>query len=199
MCAAVQDAQSNTVTKSGCTVIVSRLPSTSPALSGGCCSAKWYPSCVAKRADPKSATCRDKGITVVTVSSKRPSDNSAGHARCACALPYCYLANIVAVGSWLCMDFSSIEIACVQQHETLTWLVTGKQGQGLAAAKASCNHSSVLNQSCLDHAAGKVSELSAEGVQHTRIRHTLCAEQTRLVLCFVWEALKYEQAHTYTP
>ncbi len=94
---------------------------------------------------------------------------------------------------------SSIEIACVQQHDTLTRLVTGKQGQGLAAAKASCNHSSVLNQSCLDHAAGKVSELSAEGVQHTRIRHTLCAEQTRLVLCFVWETLMYELAHSYTP
>ena len=60
-------------------------------------------------------------------------------------------------------------------------------------------HSSVLYQSCSDDAAGKISELRLEGVQRTCIGQTLCAEQTRLGFCFVWEALLYEQPHNYTP
>lgn len=39
---------------------------TSPAFSGGCCSAKWYPSWVANRADPKSATCATTHTHVYT-------------------------------------------------------------------------------------------------------------------------------------
>lgn len=116
--------------KTGCTVMVSRLPNTSPALSGGCCSAKWYPSCVAKRADPKSATCRDQGITLVTVSGDSPSDHSAGHAPYACAFPNCCPAVrcIPAMGNWLYMHFCALKLLVYSSSSGIvTLLVTVNQ------------------------------------------------------------------------
>ena len=59
--------------------MVSRLPMTSPAFSGGCCSAKWYPSWVANRADPKSATCTTTQRYIIWVAIKKAGHDTPPH------------------------------------------------------------------------------------------------------------------------